>query len=183
MPRLIDVRIDPAAPPDLAALRARLATLPGAVLDEHRLWLDGLADLALSIEITALLILALIGAVAVLTVIFTTRAGLAVHHGVIEVLHLIGARDGYIARQFARQVLSLGLRGGIAGLALAVLTLLGIGHAGAAMPYLGQGVGLLPALTLAPWHWAVLAGLPLAVALIAMITASIVVRRALARMP
>ena len=33
--------------------------------------------------------------------IFTTRAGLAVHHNVIEILHIIGARDGYIARQFA----------------------------------------------------------------------------------
>ena len=66
----------------------------------------------------------LIGGAAVLTVIFTTRAGLAVHHAVVEVLHLIGARDGYIARQFQRQALRLALRGGIVGLVLTLATLL-----------------------------------------------------------
>ena len=46
LPRLIDVRIDPAHASDLAALRAQLAAAaPGAVLDDHRLWLDRLAAL------------------------------------------------------------------------------------------------------------------------------------------
>lgn len=184
LPRLIDLRIDTAAPPDLAALRQRLAAAaPEASLDDHRLWLDRLAQLVLSIEATALAIVALIAGAAVLTVVFTTRAGLAVHHGVVEVLHLIGARDGYIAAQFQRQALELGLRGGLVGLLLTVATLLGIGHAGAATALFGEDVRLLPALRLAGWQWPLLAALPFAAAFIAMLTARLTVLRALKRMP
>lgn len=184
LPRLIDLRIDADHMPNLAELRARVAAAaPGAALDDHRLWLDRLARLVLSIEATTVGILALIGAAAVLTVVFTTRTGLAIHHAVIEVLHLIGARDGYIARQFERQALRLGLRGGIVGLALAAATVYGIARAASATAILGDRVQLLPALELAPWHWLVLALLPVAAALIAMLTARITVLRALARMP
>ncbi|HWI29212.1 MAG TPA: hypothetical protein VN668_19710 [Stellaceae bacterium] len=184
LPRLVDLRVDPRAGPDLADLRTRLAAAaPGALLDDHRLWLDRLAGVVLSIEATALAIVLLIGGAAVLTVVFTTRAGLAVHHAVVEVLHLIGARDGYIAGQFQRQALALALRGGLLGLLLTVATLLGIGHAGAATALFGERVRLLPALALAPWHWLLLAVLPLFASLIAMLTARVTVLRALKRMP
>lgn len=184
LPRLIDLRIDTDAPPDLAALRARLAAAaPQAVLDDHRLWLDRLASLVVSVELTALAVVALIGAAAVLTVVFTTRAGLAVHHGVIEVLHLIGARDTYIARQFERQALELGLRGGIMGLLLTIATLALIGHASEATALLGERMRLVPALELRFWQWLLIALLPAAAAGIAMLTARFTVLRALARMP
>jgi cell division transport system permease protein len=184
LPRLVDVRIDPGAPLDLTALRARLETAaPGAVLDDHRLWLDRLVHFARSIEATALAIVALIGAAAVLTVVFTTRTGLAVHHDVIELLHIMGARDGYIARQFAREALRLGLRGGLIGFALAALTLLGLSHAAAATALIGAQVKLLPPLHLTVWHWIALLLLPAVAALIAMLTARSTVLRALARMP
>ena len=78
-------------------------------------------------------ILALIGLATIGTVIFTTRTGLAVHQEAIEVLHLIGAQDSYIARQFATRALMLALRGGLIGLALAVPTLIAIGILSAAM--------------------------------------------------
>lgn len=184
LPRLIDLRVNPDAPPDLAALRTHLAAAaPGAELDDHRSWLGRLATLVLSIELTAMAIVALIGIAAVMTVVFTTRAGLAVHHAVIEVLHLIGARDRYIARQFERQALALGLRGGLVGLALTLLTLAGIAKASAAMAVFGEQVRLLPSLQLELWHWPILLMLPLAAGLIAMVTARITVLRALARMP
>lgn len=184
LPRLIDLRIDTDAPPDLAALSARLAAaVPQAVLDDHRLWLDRLASLVVSVELTALAVVALIGAAAVLTVVFTTRAGLAVHHGVIEVLHLIGARDTYIARQFERQALELGLRGGIMGLLLTIATLALIGHASEATALLGERMRLVPALELRFWQWLLIALLPAAAAGIAMLTARFTVLRALARMP
>jgi cell division transport system permease protein len=184
LPRLIDLRIDTDTPPDFGALRARIAVVaPQAVLDDHRLWLDRLASLVVSVELTALAVVALIGAAAVLTVVFTTRAGLAVHHGVIEVLHLIGARDTYIARQFERQALELGLRGGVMGLVLTVATLALIGHASDATALLGERVRLVPALDLRFWHWLLVALLPAAAAGIAMLTARLTVLRALARMP
>ena len=184
LPRLVDVKLDPAHPPDLAALRRHLSELaPMATLDEARHAFDRLFDLGLSIEVTAIAIVILIGLAAMMTVILSTRAGLAVHRNVIEVLHILGAQDRYIARQFGRQALSLGLRGGIIGFVLAVLTLLAISHIAATASLLGPEVRLAPALSLRIWHWAALALLPLAAAIIARYTALATVSRALSRLP
>jgi cell division transport system permease protein len=184
LPRLIDVRIDPARRPDLAALRAKLATAaPGTLLDDARLRFDRLFDLGLSIEVMTAVILVLIGIAAVLTTIFATRAGLAVHQNVIEILHILGARDSYIARQFARQALGLGLRGGLIGLILAAATLALLGHAASTAAILGPGLLLVPAITLLPWQWSMLVLVPIAAAAIAYFTALATVHGALARMP
>jgi cell division transport system permease protein len=184
VPQMIDVRIDPARGVDRPALAAALAkAAPGASLDDERLWLDRLGALIRAAEATALAIVLLIAAAAVLTVIFTTRAGLSVHRDVVELLHVIGARDGYIARQFERQALKLGLAGGGLGLLLALVTLLTLAHAGDASSALGARALPLPELALAPWHYAVLLVLPLAAAGLAMLTARLTVLRTLARMP
>jgi len=75
------------------------------------------------------------------------------------------------------------LRGGAMGLVLTIATLAVIGHASDATALLGERVRLLPALELRFWHWLLLALLPAAAALIAMVTARLTVLRALARMP
>lgn len=184
LPRLIDLRIASGVSLDLPALKTRLSTAaPGAVLDDHRLWLDRLYSLALSVEATGLVIVAMVGAACVLTVVFTTHAGLAVHHDVIELLHWMGARDLYIARQFEKEAMRLGFSGGVAGVALAALTIWGLGHAAAATSVLGEEAKLLPDLRLALWQWGALALLPLLAGLAALLTARITVMRALARMP
>lgn len=184
LPRLIDLRVEPGKSFDLAALKTRLAgAVPGAVLDDHHLWLDRLYGLMLSVEATALAIVILIGVTTVLTVVFTTRAGLAVHHEVIELLHLMGARDGYVAHQFEREALRLGFAGGVIGLALAALTLLGLSHAAAATSVFGEQAKLLPEIDLAPWQWASLLALPPAAGIAAMLTARLTVLRVLARLP
>ncbi len=184
LPRLIDLRIASGATLDLDALRARLAAAsPGATLDDHRVWLDRLYGLALSVEATGLAIVAMVGAACVLTVVFTTHAGLAVHHDVIELLHLIGARDLYIARQFEHEAMRLGFGGGVVGVALAAVTLWGLQHAAAATAVFGEEARLLPDLGLVLWQWSALALLPVAAGLAAMLTARLTVMRALARMP
>jgi len=184
LPRLIDVRIDTARGTDLEGLRAALAkAAPAAVLDDHRLWFERLAALIRSAQATALGIVALIFVAAVLTVIFTTRTGLAVHRDVIELLHLMGARDTYIAAQFQFQALRLGLVGGAVGLVLAIATLLVLGHASDAASILGERSLPLPSLSLAFVDWLVLPLLPAAAALLAMVTARVTVLGALSRMP
>jgi cell division transport system permease protein len=179
LPRLVDVEVKPGADLDMAGLARRLdAAVPGATLDDHRIWLDRLVRLVRSVEALAALVLALMCSATVGTVVFTTRTGLAIHHDVIEVLHLIGAHDGYIARQFAQRALTLGLRGGLIGLALAVPTLLAIGSLARRME-----AGILPNLTLTLTHWLAIVSLPLMAAAIAMLTARLTVTRTLARMP
>jgi cell division transport system permease protein len=184
LPRLIDVRVAAGGALDSAALRAKLArTAPGAVLDDHQQWLDRLYNLALSVEAAGLAIVAMVSAASVLTVVFTTRAGLAVHRDVIELLHMMGARDRYIARQFQREALRLGFAGGVGGLVLAAVTIWGLGYAADAVSIFGQEAALLPDLRLVAWQWGALVLLPVAAGVTAMATARFTVLRALARLP
>ena len=179
LPQLIAVTIDPDQPPDLTALRrAVLAAAPGSIVDDHQRWLAHLLDLAWAVEIMAIVVVAMVLSAAAIMVAFVTRMGLAAHDQAIELLHLIGAQDSYVARQFQSHALSLGLRGGLIGLACALPTL-----------YLGRSLleriesGLLPELSLRPHEWSLLILLPVASALVTMFTARVTVLRTLARMP
>lgn len=179
VPRLIDVRLDAGASLDTGALGERIAAVaPDVVVDDHRRWLADLIALASSVEWISAAIVALTAGSAVLTVVFAARTGLAVHHHVIELLHLIGARDSYVARQFQRHALWLGLKGGALGLVLALATLLSLHELLRRMD-----LPLLPALVLSPVQWTVLAAPAVVAAFISMYTARVTVLRVLARMP
>ncbi len=178
LPRLIDVELHSGEELDAAQLTERLAAkVPGSSVDDHRVWLERLVSLIRTVQTLATLVLIFIAFATVGTVIFTTRTGLAIHREAIEVLHLIGAQDAYIAQQFARRALGLGLTGGLLGLVLGVPTLAGIGY------LIGRMDGfLVPSLHLAPYHWGIVGVLPVGVALIAMTTARMTVLRSLRRM-
>jgi cell division transport system permease protein len=179
LPTLISVGVDPAAAPDYRDLARRLARVaPGAVLDDHQSWLGQLLDLARTIELVAALIVILVGASAVAMVVFATRMGLAIHSRVIELLHLIGALDAYVAREFETHALKLALRGGTFGLLLAIATVALIARLFERLESV-----LLPELTLSPIEWAALAMLPLAISVVAMLTARFTVLGNLGRMP
>lgn len=178
LPAIIDVRIDPTIPLDLQALAQHLArAVPGATLDDHQRWLHELISVGQSVELVAALILALVALAAALAIVFGTRAALAVHHNVIEVMHLIGAQDSYVARQFQAHAMRIALRGGITGLLGAIATLVGIEYLVDA-----SGSGFLPNLALRPWQWGALVFLPFITAAIAVLTARMTVVRTLARM-
>ncbi len=179
LPTLISVGVDPAAAPDYRDLAKRLTRIaPGALLDDHQSWLGQLLDLARTIELVAALIVFLVGASAVAMVVFATRMGLAIHGRVIELLHLIGALDAYVAREFEIHALKLALRGGAFGLLLAIATVALIGRLFERLESV-----LLPELTLSLVEWAALAALPLAISVVAMLTARFTVLGNLGRMP
>lgn len=119
LPRLIDVVYDPRRS-DLPLLTARVAAAAtGAAFDDHRRWIEGMDGIARAIGAGAVTLVLLIGTAAALAVVFAVRAGLAAHREAIEVLHLIGAQDSYIARTFARHSAWAALRGGVMGACLA----------------------------------------------------------------
>ncbi len=179
LPRLIDVTVEKGVRLDAAALTRRLAIeIPGALVDDHSEWLEDAIAFARAVELVSAAVVLLTGLAAMATVVFTARTGLALHRSVIEVLHLIGAHDGFIARQFQRHALILGLKGGIGALALAALTLLAAGRVVGDIRVFG-----LPEASLGAVQWAVLAAIPLAAAAVAMLTARVTVLRTLARMP
>ena len=179
LPALIDVRLKAQSGVNLEGLAATLdAAVPGASIDDHKRWFDRLILLVRSVELIAGGIVLLVSLAAVATVIFVTRTGLAIHHDVIELLHVMGAHDAYIARQFQFQALDMGLRGGAVGFALAASTLLALGYLSARIEAM-----LLPSLELNASQWLTLAALPFVLALISMITARVTVLRAIAKLP
>jgi len=179
LPTVIDVETSTASDIDTVALAGSLAKIaPDLIVDDHRIWMAQLIRVARTIEWIAFAIVALIGAAAVAVVVFATRSGLAVHAAIINLLHVMGARDAYIARQFQRQAMWLGVRGGIIG-SLATVVVLILLTAVAA----GIDVALIPTAPLSLKQWPLLISVPVAAVFIAMATARVTVLRALARMP
>jgi cell division transport system permease protein len=116
VPRLIVVKIARDATPDLAQLRRLLAEqVPGAVLDDHRSWIGRMRTMAGTAVALGICILVLMFAATILSVTFATRGAMATNKAVIEVLHFVGAKNGFIARHFQHHFLILGLQGGAIG--------------------------------------------------------------------
>ncbi len=122
VPRLIVVRIAPGAAPDISQLRRNLADqVPGAVLDDHRGFIERMRAMAGTAVAAGVFILILVVAATMLSVTFATRGAMATNKPVIEVLHFVGAKNGFIAGHFQRHFLMLGLQGGVLGGGVAVL--------------------------------------------------------------
>jgi cell division transport system permease protein len=120
IPRLIIVRLADPTAVDLGALANRLkAQVRGASLDDHRSWTSRLQAMANATVIVGVSILTLVFVATILSVVFATRGAMASNRDVVSVLHFVGAEDGFIAREFQRHFLLLGLRGGLAGAAAA----------------------------------------------------------------
>lgn len=122
VPRLIVVKIASDAAPDLAQLRRALADqVPGAMLDDHRGWIDRMRTMSATAIAAGVCILVLMFAATILSVTFATRGAMATNKAVIEVLHFVGAKNGFIARHFQHHFLVLGLQGGAIGGGAAII--------------------------------------------------------------
>ncbi|MCQ8184538.1 cell division protein FtsX [Parvularcula maris] len=107
---------------DLEPLREALAeAVPLSSLNDHSAWTDELIAAAGRLRSLAFLAFVLVVLAASAVIVFAARAGLAAHRGVVEVLHLVGATDGFIARQIGNRYLALGALGGAGGALLAWL--------------------------------------------------------------
>jgi len=116
VPRLIVIKIAADTAPDLGQLRRVLADqVPGAIVDDHRGWIDRMRALAGTAVAVGVCILILMFAATILSVAFATRGAMATNKAVIEVLHFVGAKNGFIARHFQHHFLMLGLQGGAIG--------------------------------------------------------------------
>ena len=128
VPRIIVLRVAGDRRPDLAALRTALAAKVAAVtVDDHRGWIDRMRAMASTAIAGGVGILALVLIATVLSVTFATRGAMATNRPIVEVLHFIGARDRFIASEFQRHFLRLGLIGGALGGVAAMVVLAGAG--------------------------------------------------------
>lgn len=116
VPRLIAVEVDRNDPPDIDELRTELTKkFPSASLDDHRRWQRQIRTVTRSFALGGTGILLLVCAATTAIIVSATRAALASNREIVEVLHFVGATDRYIAREFERHFLRLGIRAGIVG--------------------------------------------------------------------
>jgi cell division transport system permease protein len=183
IPRLIRVVIDDKVPPDFAVLeRAVQTAVPPARLDTHRRWESELRRMASTLTLLSSLVLGLISLSAVAMVIFASRAVLEANRDIVEVLHIAGASDGFIASQINRRFLMTGLWSGLIGLACGMLTFVLVGYWGASegngVAAAARGLFYLPQ----ERDWQSLSSflfVPLAATAIALVTSRITLKRML----
>ena len=146
VPRLIVVKIAPGAAPDISALRRALTEqVPGAMLDDHRGWIERMRAMSGTAVAGGIAILILVVAATMLSVTFATRGAMATNKPVIEVLHFVGAKNGFIAGHFQRHFLMLGLQGGAlgGGVALVLFAIAGVLSRGLAGTAAGEQTSAL----------------------------------------
>ncbi len=178
LPALIDIELNTPSPQSLErASSAIKAIAADVVIDDHRVWLNRIADFARGLSYVALALMAMSLGALVLTVVFATRASLTEYIQVIEVLHLVGARDSHIASQFSWRAVRQTLWGGVFGL-------IAFAPALTAITFLARRIddGVLPPVSLPVPYWIGLCLLPLIAAVIAYVAAMTTVRRVLSGM-
>jgi cell division transport system permease protein len=125
VPRMIAVKLAKGTGADTAAaLKASLAQVSGATLDDHHAGITRMRGMAKAAIAAGMGVFSLVLAATVLSVAFATRGAMSSSRGIVEVLHFVGAKEAYIASQFQRHFLGLGLKGGALGGIAAVLSLL-----------------------------------------------------------
>jgi cell division transport system permease protein len=179
LPRLIDATIEPGAVVDVQQLSQRLKkAAPDSLLDDHSHWIARLKSLAEVVIWSAYAILALIAIATASAVTFATRAGLEAHHDIVELLHQMGARSGFVARAFEWHYFVSALLAATVGAAFAAVFFVmagGLEMAGV------EAVPFLPPLSLEAHEIAWLLAVPAVSALIAWATARLSILAALRR--
>ncbi len=182
LPRLIRVLADTANPPDTEALEKALAAVKGARLDTHRKWEAELTRMARALSVLSYAVLGLISVSAVAIVIFATRAVLQANRHIVDLLHLVGARDSFIARQIDGRFLRTGMLSGLIGVGRGLLTflLLGLFGGGGDSGVAAASRNLLfSAPKIAVWSYGFLFTVPVAATLICLVTARVTLMRRL----
>ena len=121
LPRLIAIEIDQTAPPDLDRLQRTLVEqFPNAAIDDHRQWRRQIQTVTRSLALAGLAILALVCLATIAIIVSATASAMATNRDIVEVLNFVGANDRFIAREFEKHFLALGIRAGVVGALVAV---------------------------------------------------------------
>ena len=176
LPSLIDVQTIADKPLDAETLRQRLTSIAKDIhVDRHADWLEQVVRVTQGLSLLAILTVLLAGFTLVMVIGLICRAAMAVQHETIELLHLLGATDADVARQFQRHVFRLSWPAALMGFLGAALT---VGILGTLLRFFVDQ----PALSLGTFA-ITLALVPLLSVTGAALTARLSVTRLLQRMP
>jgi len=175
LPTVFDVQSEGA---DIKALQGKLNQMSDRiVMDSHQSWLEKVIRLIQRFQLVGIVAVVLILLAAISVVVISTKTAMAVHGETIEILHLIGAKDFFIAFQFARKAFVVSFLGSVLGAVLAAVLVLVIALA-------AQDLALeqFSSILFSPLQVGVLAGLPMLAAILTMAVAAWTVSATLKRM-
>lgn len=179
LPGLISVTFHEGANPDMKALESKIReAAPTARIDTHQSWLSDVLRFTGALQFAAVLLGLIIGATTLVAVAAGVRSKLSENKEELELLHLMGASDSYIARQLQRHTLILSFQGGLLGIVSGGILLFAISMVAGNM-----GVNLVPDFRLSDIQKIMLTLMPLPISLLAMATARLTVMRVLTKMP
>ena len=176
IPALIDVELTRSAgPAEVARIEAALAqNVPGARVDAQSDWLRPVYGALAALQWLALGLITLVALATAAAVWLAARNAFAGARDTVEIIHLLGATDRQISAVFLRTVLYEAAFGAAVGTALGVAAVWLLGQQFAALDSGMAGGG-----GLAFKDWLVIAAVPLAGVLIALLTARITIALAL----
>ena len=178
VPALVNVHLKKRSDEVLEKLNSTvLAEIPQAKVDAHDNWLSDILKLSKGLQIAGTALIIIIGIVTALTVSGAVRSRMAIHHSELELLHIMGASDSYITRQFQKYILVLSGKGIMLGLGLSLAVILGAHILALNLPE------TLPRFDLIPAHFYVVPIISLMLLLISITAAKRTVMNVLKEMP
>jgi len=178
LPALIDVKLNPNA--DINSLEISLKEIDPAVsIDSHKEIMEDVNKIIATASTFIFFLTLVISFLAIITIAGIVRSKFTIHMFEVETLHLIGANDEYIAKQFRHHSLKNTLKGAIAGLisTFAVLIIIGaLTHT--------LNMDIFSYFKIMPMQWLMLILAPVILgSMIAHLTAQATVLRELSKLP
>lgn len=178
LPGLISVELENSSPELIKEIDYRAKQIsPTITIDTHESWLGEIIRLTRSMQFCAAFIALIIGLTTIIAIAGSIRSRMSMHQHDVELLHLMGASDLYITKQFQRHALIMAIKGSIAGLVITFLTLFAFNLIQPA-----DNV-LMPGFNQDSWTLLLIALLPFIICAIAIFAARHTILHALARMP
>ena len=178
IPVLLDVKLKPNSELNYDEVTRGLRQVSeNASIDNHRLWLNRLLKFASSLKNIAMTVLFMVIGICAFSIYYSTRTSLGININTIEILHIIGAKDNYIAHQYAKNFVKIGFFAGIIGLMAAIPSIILVAKYG-----VSTGSGLIKGAQLSTLAWSLIMTTPLLSALYAAAVSYLTVKKSLEKM-
>ena len=178
IPKLLDVKINNAQGFDFKELAVKLSEVsPQASINDHNLWLSRLLKFINSLKMLAVTVLIMVAAAVMAAIVYAVKTGLNVHREIINILHIMGATDEYVAMNYVKQISQMTMGAGIIGTILAVPAIMLIGN-------MAKGIeaGIFNSVTFSLENWLIVLVMPMVSTILTAFTAYVTVLRTLRKM-
>ena len=149
-----------------------------ARVNTHKQWLNDIVQFTDTLNVTALLITLVIGFTTFAAVAGAMKSRVATHYDELELLHLMGASDRYISKQFQRHAFMISMKGSLFGFIMAGILLYALSRLA-----FNIDTQLLPDVNFGIIEYCCLCMIPIVIGIISQLTARSVALKELSTMP